>query len=204
MGLPLPYGCLRFLQSEEAAAIIDEFMRHRGVHLDPNTDEYGYFIQCDLRYPDHLMDYFASFPPLPERKKVLCEELSPHTRQLGKTYGIKSNRPTTKLISDLRPKHKYTLHYAFLKHVLFLGVELIKIHRVVQFKQKAWLKPYIEANTLMRSKATSESERNFWKLMNVRNAFYFTSIFFSYQYLIRSLSLFFFLELHLREDHRKR
>ena len=49
-----------------------------------------------------------------------------------------------------------------------LNHELIlkKVHGVIQFNQKAWLRPYININTEFRKKATNEFEKDFFQLMN--------------------------------------
>ena len=41
-----------------------------------------------------------------------------------------------------------------------------KVDRVIQFNQEAWLKPYIEMMTKLRTKAKNDLEKGVFKLMN--------------------------------------
>ena len=45
-------------------------------------------------------------------------------------------------------------------------LKLKRAHKVLQFDQKPWLKPYIEMNTELRKKAKTDFEKDFFKLMN--------------------------------------
>ena len=78
----------------------------------------------------------------------------------------KSMMNIVKLSCNIEDKEKYVIHIRALKEALNHGLKRKETHRVIQFKQKAWLKPYIDMNTELRKKAQNEFEKNFFKLMN--------------------------------------
>ena len=71
-----------------------------------------------------------------------------------------------KLVCSTEDKEKYVIHIRALKQALNHGLKLKKVHRVIQFNQKAWLKPYIDKDTKVRKEAKNEFEKDFLKLMN--------------------------------------
>ena len=71
-----------------------------------------------------------------------------------------------KLACNLYDKNNYVVHIRSLKQALNHGLILKKVHRVIQFNQKAWLKKYIDMNTELRKKAKNDFQKEFYKLMN--------------------------------------
>ena len=53
-----------------------------------------------------------------------------------------------------------------MKQALNHRLKLKKIHRVIEFNQKEWLKPYIDMNTELRKAAKNDFEKDLFKLMN--------------------------------------
>ena len=54
------------------------------------------------------------------------------------------------LVANLHGKAKYFLYIRNLKQVLNHKLVLKKIHRVVKFRQNAWLKSYTDMNTKLK------------------------------------------------------
>ena len=103
-------------------------------------------LEVDLEYPKKLHDLHNDYPLCPER--------------------VKCDKGVEKLIPNLRDKTKYVIHYKNLMQCLKLGMKLKKIHRGIKFTESAWLKPYIDKNTNLRTQAKNNFEKDFFKLMN--------------------------------------
>ena len=70
-----------------------------------------------------------------------------------------------KLVFSIEDKEKYVVHIRALKQAPNHGLIFKNVHRLIQFNQKAWLKPYIDVNTKLRKEAKNDFEKNFFKLM---------------------------------------
>ena len=125
----------------------------------------GYFLEVDLEYPKELHDLHSDYPLAPEKMLISHEMLSPYQQQLKEDLGYKPAR-VEKLVPNLWNKEKYIIHYRNLKFYLAQGLKLQKIHRVLQFKQEASLKSYIQHNTQLRAAAENDFEKDFFKLLN--------------------------------------
>ena len=126
--------------------------------MDTSDDnQIGYYVECDLHFPEHLHDKFKDFPPCPESLTPDESWLSDFQKDILKQNGAKAGT-CNKLFPHRMDQEKYVLHYRNLKFISDLGVEVTKLHRVIQFEQKAWLKPYIDKNADLRTKAKNDFE----------------------------------------------
>ena len=64
-----------------------------------------------------------------------------------------------KLVLNLRDKRNYVIHIKALGQALTHRLVLDRIHRAIEFDQSAWMKPYIDFNTQLRTKAKMISRR---------------------------------------------
>ena len=149
----LPTRSFKWLTEEEIANLSI-------ATLEPDSN-IGYVLEVDLDYPAHLHHSHNCYPLAPEKQIITPEQLSPYCRTLNSEA-----TKVPKLIQTLNPKKKYIVHYHNLILYLRLGLKLTKIHRGVTFEQTAWMKDYIEFNTEMRKRATSNFDKDLFKLLN--------------------------------------
>ena len=105
----------------------------------------GYLLEVDVRYPKELHDSHDNLPFMCERMKI---------------NGVE------KLIPNLYDKKRYVIHIRALDQALKHGLVLECIHKAIEFKQLAWMKEYIDFNTKLRTAATNDFQKDFYKLMN--------------------------------------
>ena len=99
--------------------------------------------------------------------------LSRYCKDIADWYDIKVGG-VKKLVPNLKGKVKYVVHYKNLKYYLSLGMKLVKIHRILSFKQSNWLKSHVDFNTKKRQESTDEFNKGWHKLLN--NCIYGKSI----------------------------
>ena len=106
---------------------------------------YLLLLEVDVRYSTELHDSHNDLPFMHEKMKINKVE---------------------KLLPNLRDKKNYVIHLRVLDQVLRHGLVLERIHRAIEFNQTDWMKPYIDFNTKLRTAATNDFEKDFFKLMN--------------------------------------
>ena len=146
MSKKLPVNGFKWTDTSETSALArnniinEEFIKN----YNENKDK-GYIFEVDVKYPKRLQDLHSDLPFLSERMEV---------------------NKYKKLVCNLFNKKKYVAHLDTLKQALNHGLKFKKIHRVIEFNQKAWLKPYIDMNTELRKKSKNDFEKDLFKLMN--------------------------------------
>ena len=131
-----------------------------------DEQEFGYILCADLVYPQVLHDKHNDYPMAPERMQIQPTMISETQVKLRAQYKMPRNSAYTKLVPNLLNKREYVLHYRLYKYYLEHGLVGSKIHKVIKFRQSPWLKKYIELNQAKRAEASTEFDKEFYKLMN--------------------------------------
>ena len=137
MSKKLPVNGFKWLDNDK---INEEFIKSYN-----ENDKKGYILEVDVKYSQKLHDLHSDLPFLPERMEI---------------------NKCKKLVCNLYDKKKYVVHINSLKQALNHGLKLKRIHGIIQFNQKALLKPNIDMNTELRKLAKNDFEKDLFKLMN--------------------------------------
>ena len=121
MSQKLPINGFEWIEKKELSKSNEKFIKS----YNENSDK-RYFLEADVESPKNLFNSHKDLPFLPERQK---------------------NEKVEKLVCCIEDKEKYVIHIRALKQALNHGLVLERVHRVIQFNQKAWLEIYIKEIT---------------------------------------------------------
>ena len=158
MSQPLPYDEIKFELHVKLEDILNT----------PDDNDFGYFVEVDLIYPDNIKEKTKTFPFCPENKIIHKDKYNDndYMKEMKPKNYVKSK----KLICDWTDKKNYLVDYRMLKFYIRHGMVVDKIHEIISFNQSKWLQNYINFNTQKRNKAKNDFEKDFYKLL--KNAFY--------------------------------
>ena len=146
MSKKLPVNGFKWLDNDKTAEPNAKHVINKKFIKNYNeNDKKGYILEVDVKYPKKLHDLHSDLPFLPERMEI---------------------NKCKKLVCNLYNKKKYVVRIDSLKQALNHEFKFKKIHRIIEFNQEAWLKPYIDMNTELRKLARNDFEKDLFKLMN--------------------------------------
>ena len=145
----------------------------------PANADHGFILEVDLAYPPALHADHNDYPLAPEKLTITKDQMSPYQQKLIDELGVSIS--CEKLVPNLMDKSRYVLHYRNLQLYLSLGMKITKVHKVLQFNQSPWMQPYIMKNTQLRTTATNDFEKDFYKLMNNAVSHFSVSLFSLFQ-----------------------
>lgn len=106
-----------------------------------------------MEYCEKLHLEHSDFPFCPELK-------------IPPSYCEDDNCKIPKLLCNLENKKDYVSYYLNIQHMLYHGLKITKVSRIMKFQQKQWMKSFIDFNNDLRTKATNDFEKSIYKLMN--------------------------------------
>lgn len=180
----LPYKSFKWVICEKLRGIIcsEDFIL--GMK---NDRKIGYIYEVDIEIPKELHEMFSDLPLLPENISVTNDMLSDFQNEHWPKIPPKGHE---RLTLNLFNKQNYVLHYRTLKFCIQQGLKVKKFHRILQFEQKAWLRPYIDRNTKKRMEASELDNKFLQNLWKVKYQIRFYILFHPYSY---ALPLFIFV-----------
>ena len=133
MSQKLPVRNFKWIEKDDISKFDEKFVKN----YDENGDK-GYILEVNVEYPEKICILNSDLAFFLERMKI---------------------NKCTKLTCTIQNKENYVIHIRALKQAVNHGLKLTKVHRIIQFDQEAWLKPYIDMNTDLRK----NTKKRFWK-----------------------------------------
>lgn len=177
----MPLGKFQFrsfnLEGENMWTLIQKFVQgdHRfgcyfwvDIYLPQNTTEWRglvpesyqrYGALIDKNFDGDLWEYQDNYPMLVEMKETATSQLSDLQRE--RYEGV--HKPCKKLITDLRPKTDYMIHYQSLLFAIERGWVPTRISSIFVFEQAYVMRTFMDDAAVARSKSQNAQEKDLHK-----------------------------------------
>ena len=123
---------------------------------------WGAFVELDTEYPVELHDLHNDYPIQEEKMSPQDDQVGPKTRRQRLEGNIKDVVP--KLVPNFYAKKGIVCHIERAKFLMQHGIKVTHVGRALLFEQRPFMRTYIEFCAKMRRLATTDAERDFWKL----------------------------------------
>ena len=149
----LPYSVFKWIDPENFS-----------LDIVKGDSDICHILEVDLSYSKELHDAHNEYPYCCEHTTLRDDLLSPYAKHIAEKNELTIGK-SSKLISSLTDKTRYFIHEMNLKQAVDASLILTKIHRVIEFKQKPWMKDFIDFNINKRKESKNEFEKGFFKIM---------------------------------------
>ena len=107
----MPVRSFKWIEKGDILKFNEAFIKN----YDENSDKV-YILEVDVKYPEKICMLHSDLAFLPERMKI---------------------NKCTKLTCTIQNKENYIIHIRALKQEINHGLELTKVHRIIEFDQEA-------------------------------------------------------------------
>ena len=128
--------------------------------INGDTVPYGLTLVVVLECGKELHSTLNSFPPFSEKKLIDIKDLGPRQQRFlkGQTSG-----KVLRLVQSLGPVAQQVLDWRFLKFMIYLGIKVLSVKHVVEYKVSYFARDFFETNARHRSQSNNKIIQSIFK-----------------------------------------
>lgn len=128
-----------FLPTGEYSICGPDFLQINNICTIDDT-EWGYLINCTLKYPSSLKPFTSDFPLIPTKTKLDLTEMISFNNE---TFDAMTTTSLSHVVLTQHDKKNVLLHYKFLQWAMQMGMICDNVHYVIKYRHSDWLKKYM-------------------------------------------------------------
>ncbi|GMF15815.1 unnamed protein product [Phytophthora lilii] len=118
-----------------------------GIIEDIKDDKIFGFLECDIRTPEHVKEYFSEMTPILKNIEIDCNNenvIGTHRYEFNQSRGAARAKPARKLIGSYFGE-KILIYAPLLKWYLEHGMEITKTYSFIKASSYKAFRPFMEA-----------------------------------------------------------